>query len=251
MKCKRCLAPIPNHIDVCPNCGQDLASLRQLLKNFYEEDKLFDEQKFVPIKDKEPSIGPKEDAPVPEEPRVILKTDPDEYAQRFLAEESVADEDLLEEEEISSMGEEVYPAGFWVRLLALTIDLVFLLLLVGIFLVVGFLTMEMSIAEVRNLAFAQKMKLILPVLFPWGILLSLAYFTFSLGTWGQTLGKMIFGLRVIEKYGDPLSYTRSFLRTIAYTISLAPIFMGFLWVAFAPSKRGWHDALAGTIVIKE
>jgi uncharacterized RDD family membrane protein YckC len=221
------------------------------LKNFYEEDKPLAAQKIVPVKTKAPAYDLMKEAQFPEEPKVILKTDPDEYARRFLVEESTADEDLLEEEEISSMGEEVYAGGFLARSLALGVDLIFILLLVAIFFVAGLLTMELSIADVRNLAIAQKLKLILPVLFPWGGILSIAYFTFSLGAWGQTLGKMIFGLRVIQKSGEPVGFIRAFFRTLAYSISLVPIFMGFFWVAFAPSKRGWHDVLAGTIVIKE
>ncbi len=190
------------------------------------------------------------EAKIPEEPKVILKTDPDEYARRFFPEEPPVEEEILEEEEVASL-EEVYAGGFWVRSLALAVDLAFLCLLVGLFFVLGLLAMEMSLADVRNLSLAQKLKIVLPVLFPWGGILGIGYFTYFLGAWGQTLGKMIFSLRVIQKDGEPISFGRAFFRTLAYSVSLIPIFMGFFWVAFAPSKRGWHDVLAGSIVIKD
>jgi uncharacterized RDD family membrane protein YckC len=30
-----------------------------------------------------------------------------------------------------------------------------------------------------------------------------------------------------------------------------PFFLGFFWVGFTPRKRSWHDAIAGTMVVRE
>jgi uncharacterized RDD family membrane protein YckC len=31
---------------------------------------------------------------------------------------------------------------------------------------------------------------------------------------------------------------------------MLPIFLGFVWVAFDRRKQGWHDKLAGTVVVR-
>jgi uncharacterized RDD family membrane protein YckC len=39
-------------------------------------------------------------------------------------------------------------------------------------------------------------------------------------------------------------------RYLAYYVSTLPLCLGFLWVAFDKRKQGWHDRIAGTLVIK-
>ena len=43
----------------------------------------------------------------------------------------------------------------------------------------------------------------------------------------------------------------AFLRWIGYMLSSLPLNLGFLWVAFDARKQGFHDKLAGTVVILE
>jgi uncharacterized RDD family membrane protein YckC len=31
---------------------------------------------------------------------------------------------------------------------------------------------------------------------------------------------------------------------------MLPLFIGILWVAFDPRKQGWHDKMAGTVVVR-
>lgn len=40
-------------------------------------------------------------------------------------------------------------------------------------------------------------------------------------------------------------------RYFAYFVSLLPLGLGYLWVAFDGKKQGWHDKLAGTVVVRE
>ena len=76
------------------------------------------------------------------------------------------------------------------------------------------------------------------------------YFTGFHGIAGRTPGKMLFGLRVIQASGDPVTPGIAFLRWVGYLIS-GPLFcLGFLWVAFDGRKQGWHDKIAATIVIR-
>ncbi len=41
------------------------------------------------------------------------------------------------------------------------------------------------------------------------------------------------------------------VRYIAYYISMIPLFLGFFWVAFDAKKQGWHDKIAGTVVVMD
>jgi len=67
---------------------------------------------------------------------------------------------------------------------------------------------------------------------------------------GKTVGKWMFGLRVVGPNQEPITYSRALLRWIATWVS-ALFGLGFLWVLFSREKRGWHDLLAGTWVIRE
>ena len=69
-------------------------------------------------------------------------------------------------------------------------------------------------------------------------------------TLGQTLGMRVLKLRVIDVYGDPPTYLRAGLRTAGNLVSIATLFLGFLWIGFDAEKRGLHDWIAGTYVIR-
>ena len=78
------------------------------------------------------------------------------------------------------------------------------------------------------------------------------YFGYPIFFWvtvGQTPGKRLFGLLVIQTDGHKLSVGRAFLRVLGYWISALPLFLGFIWILFDGRRQGWHDKLAGTYVI--
>ncbi len=66
----------------------------------------------------------------------------------------------------------------------------------------------------------------------------------------RTLGMRLLGLRIIDVYGDAPSALRVLARTVGYFIGVATGGLGFLWIAFDREKRGLHDWLAGTYVVK-
>ena len=67
---------------------------------------------------------------------------------------------------------------------------------------------------------------------------------------GATPGKMLFSAKIVdaETLGPP-STGKLIGRYFAYIVSTIPLFLGFLWIAFDKRKQGWHDKLAGTVVI--
>jgi uncharacterized RDD family membrane protein YckC len=75
------------------------------------------------------------------------------------------------------------------------------------------------------------------------------YFIFFFSTTGQTVGKAIMGLRVVTTDGKRMGVKRSFIRTLCYTLSLAPLGLGFLWVLGEDRRRAWHDKIAHTYVL--
>ena len=66
-----------------------------------------------------------------------------------------------------------------------------------------------------------------------------------------TPGKMMLSLRVVDATtGNTLSVGQSIGRYLGYYVSTIPLLIGLIWVAFDSRKQGWHDKLAGTVVIR-
>ena len=75
------------------------------------------------------------------------------------------------------------------------------------------------------------------------------YFIFFFATTGQTVGKAIMGLRVVTNDGKRMGVKRSFIRAVCYTLSLAPLGLGFVWVLGEDRRRARHDKIAHTYVL--
>ncbi|OFX03209.1 MAG: transporter, partial [Alphaproteobacteria bacterium RIFCSPHIGHO2_12_FULL_66_14] len=67
---------------------------------------------------------------------------------------------------------------------------------------------------------------------------------------GATVGKMAMGLRVVTDQGQRLSFLNATGRYFAKIISALILCIGFIMIAFTDRKRGLHDMIAGTLVIK-
>lgn len=66
-----------------------------------------------------------------------------------------------------------------------------------------------------------------------------------------TPGKMLVSAKIVDaKTGQAPSTGQLIGRYLAYYVSMIPLFLGFVWVAFDKQKQGWHDKLAGTLVVK-
>ena len=66
-----------------------------------------------------------------------------------------------------------------------------------------------------------------------------------------TPGKMAIRAKIVDaKTGRPPSTKQLIGRYLAYYISTIPLCLGFLWIAWDPKKQGWHDKLAGTVVVR-
>ena len=68
---------------------------------------------------------------------------------------------------------------------------------------------------------------------------------------GQTLGKMAAGIRVVPEAPDTsLDVGQAFLRELIWVALALPAGLGFLSAFFSHDRRGLHDRLAGTRVVR-
>ena len=83
------------------------------------------------------------------------------------------------------------------------------------------------------------------------VLISVSYHTIFTYYLGQTPGKMILGIQVIDVNRQKPTLKQIILReVIGKIIVFLVMFIGFIWVIWDPKKRGWHDYIGNTYVVK-
>jgi len=138
------------------------------------------------------------------------------------------------------------PAGFGARFVAYLIDNI-LLSVVGC--VIGFvfgLAAGLS-SGMDSQSVATGVQLVANAL---GMLVSAAYFTFMIGAKGQTVGKMVMGLKVLRADGGEVGFGLAFLRWIGYLISSVICLIGFIMAGFRDDRKALHDLIFSTQVVK-
>jgi uncharacterized RDD family membrane protein YckC/cytoskeletal protein CcmA (bactofilin family) len=113
-------------------------------------------------------------------------------------------------------------AGFWIRMLALLIDLI----LVGV-----------ALSWVHHGGS--------------GMLLLLA--TYGAIMWkykGTTVGGIVCDLKVVRIDGGPLDWGTAIVRALGCFLSLVIGGLGFIWIAIDREHQAWHDKIAGTVVVR-
>ncbi len=143
--------------------------------------------------------------------------------------------------------------GFWKRAIAFLIDTVIVMIILLIIFLAGLLALWSGSSSQYGAFVSEGL---VDTLFGFmisysfvAVLIHMLYFTYFHGTCGQTPGKMIFGLRVVQTTGEEMTLGLAFLRWVGYIISKIFLYLGFIWVAFDRRKQGWHDKIAGTVVI--
>ena len=132
------------------------------------------------------------------------------------------------------------PGGFWIRGAALVVDVAVLMAAVAaIFLMFGAHTEEFQ-EETSGPVLA----LLVSVAF------LLLYSPVLIGLWGTTLGKRAFNLYVLESDGTGCGFGRALLRQFASIASLGLVGIGYLMIACRADKRGLHDFIADTAVVR-
>lgn len=154
------------------------------------------------------------------------------------------------------------PAGFWIRLLAYVIDSLILGIVNGVLVAVPILAWMseegLLQAAMSGVAPSQPVRVeplyiaVFSILVILSIAISIFYVIGGPAKKGGTLGKRMLGLRIYTADGvTPIGWGRSFLRLIGYMVSGMIFYIGFIMIAFTDRKRGLHDMIAGTYVVKE
>jgi len=79
---------------------------------------------------------------------------------------------------------------------------------------------------------------------------AIAYFSLLPAWWnGQTVGKKLLRLRVVELTGKPMTVMRCLKRYGGYAAGLATGGVGFLQILWDPNRQGLHDKAAHTAVV--
>lgn len=140
-------------------------------------------------------------------------------------------------------------AGFWIRAVASLIDEVILDLTLVAMALWGLLAYGLASREPLR----PDMGSVWAVWVLYGMVsvaLKGFYHAYLVGACGQSLGKMALGIRVERPDGRPVGYGRALWRWAAYILSALPMGLGFLLIALPPWKRGLHDWVAGTRVVR-
>ena len=143
------------------------------------------------------------------------------------------------------MAETVMPrepryVGFWNRVFASIIDTLILVVFIGLIAVAFYGTQYLRLSsEGKTLIFDLIVQGLLPAL---AVIVLWRYR-------GATPGKMLISAKIVdaETLGVP-STGKLIGRYFAYIVSCF-FMLGFIWIAFDKRKQGWHDKLAGTVVI--
>lgn len=67
-----------------------------------------------------------------------------------------------------------------------------------------------------------------------------------------TPGKRLLKIRVVDaKTGKHLTILQSVVRYFGYLIASFPLGLGFIWILLDEKNQGWHDKIAGSVVIRD
>ena len=67
-----------------------------------------------------------------------------------------------------------------------------------------------------------------------------------------TPGKMAISARIVDaRTGERASTGQLIGRYLGYYVAMFPLCLGIFWVGFDARKQGWHDKLAGTVVVRK
>lgn len=133
-------------------------------------------------------------------------------------------------------------AGFWVRAQAGAIDVVLYLLVA-----VPVLALTYNDAYYLHgpLPYGDTIQFVTLYVLP--LIASVGFWRYR----SATPGKAALAARIVDvATGGKPPFLKLVVRSVGYLLSALPLGLGFLWIAWDRRKQGWHDKLAGTMVIR-
>ena len=157
-------------------------------------------------------------------------------------EKSLIEETKSEEiNEFEQRMESVRFAGFWMRFWAYLLDLLVIGSINRLIIYPVFRALDLSIVE---------QNMFTPIAIATALTFYL-YFVLMTKFFGQTLGKMVFGIKVVNLKGETLSWGTILFREWIGRFISSTILITYIIVAFLPKKQGLHDLFAETSVVHE
>lgn len=142
----------------------------------------------------------------------------------------------------SSVASRLKYAGFWVRAWATIIDSLLMALIIGPLLLAIYGREYLNSEAI----FAGPADFLLQVVVP-----AIAVITFWIYK-SATPGKIAIRATIVDaRTGKAPSTGQLIGRYLGYYVSVIPLGLGIIWVAFDAKKQGFHDKLAGTVVVRE
>jgi len=131
--------------------------------------------------------------------------------------------------------------GFWLRVWASLIDTVLMLIVIFpiLFVIYGSekLASGVTLSGSANILVSYILPAIVVIVFWYAR--------------QATPGKMAIGAIIVDaKTGEKPSLQQNLIRYAGYFVSTIPFCLGLIWVGIDKRKQGWHDKLAGTVVVR-
>ena len=154
-------------------------------------------------------------------------------------------------------------AGFWLRFVAYIIDYIIIAILQSVVIMPifamlglgfattgGFDTSSMSEEDIIGMAvaFVSAVSAAMAVSF----VIQTFYFTLMESSKNQaTVGKLALGLKVTDRSGNKLDFTKALLRQLGKIISGMVMLIGYIMAGLTEKKQALHDMIAGALVVKK
>lgn len=133
-----------------------------------------------------------------------------------------------------------YYGGFWLRFCAICIDACFLLA------VSGLINIAMGLKFFSN---ADSPKVLYAGLF--SMAASMLYYSIIQGMFYGTIGKRLMGLKLVDAATlEQVNIGQAVGRYLMQFVSAVCLGAGYINIGINDKKQGWHDKVAGTLVIK-
>jgi uncharacterized RDD family membrane protein YckC len=163
-------------------------------------------------------------------------------------------------------GVAVAKAGFWARFAAYLIDAI----IVGLFGIPARIALEAGSTKIEECSIDRSGNIDLggevnglcevPTATTWaifavlaviGVVAGIVYFAKLEGGSGQTVGKRVLGIRVVDaRTGGSIGVGRAVGRYFGRLISGLVCLLGYLWMLWDPEKQTWHDKMVTSYVVK-
>jgi uncharacterized RDD family membrane protein YckC len=236
MNCQNCEAPVLVSDESCGKCGA----------------KLLHRRVFMGVPKAENFALTAEEPSASDEPKAAVEDQDWEFPARV----ETADDPVVRPVPVfvtpSAAVAELRRGGFFRRLCAFLIDLVVIALLSALMGVMAYIGYKVGLSAHNRLLSWNSAGPLVSFLTLSCMGLSTVYFVTFHGMEGKTIGKWLLGLRVVGLEQRPITFRRALLRWIgAVGLGCVSFGLAFLWILWQREKRGWHDFLARTWVIRD